>query len=51
MGTAVVATAGAALPVSVPGLRPALTGVWALSLVVFVAFGFAWNPSDWSFAR
>ncbi|AZP16542.1 C4-dicarboxylate ABC transporter [Streptomyces aquilus] len=37
MGTAVVATAGAALPVSVPGLRPALTGVWALSLVVLLA--------------
>ncbi|WP_327716028.1 TDT family transporter [Streptomyces sp. NBC_00490] len=34
MGTAVVATAGAGLPVSVPGLRTALTGVWALSLAL-----------------
>lgn len=37
MGTAIVATAGAGLPVSVPGLRPALTAVWALSLVLLVA--------------
>ncbi|MDN3022260.1 TDT family transporter [Streptomyces sp. S.PB5] len=36
MGTAVVATAGAGLPVSVPGLRPVLTGVWALSLALLV---------------
>ncbi|MER6184053.1 TDT family transporter [Streptomyces sp. NPDC001652] len=34
MGTAIVATAGAGLPVSVPGLRTALTGVWALSLAL-----------------
>ncbi|MEU6376366.1 TDT family transporter [Streptomyces sp. NPDC046909] len=36
MGTAIVATAGAGLPVSVPGLRPVLTGVWALSLALLV---------------
>ncbi|NNN32882.1 TDT family transporter [Streptomyces sp. S3(2020)] len=36
MGTAVVATAGAGLPVSVPGLRTALTGVWALSLALLL---------------
>ncbi|MFC8228027.1 TDT family transporter [Streptomyces sp. NPDC057287] len=33
MGTAVVATAGAALPVDVPGLRAACVLVWALSAV------------------
>ncbi|GAP49518.1 integral membrane protein [Streptomyces azureus] len=36
MGTAVVATAGAALSPHVPGLRGALAGVWALSLLVLV---------------
>ncbi len=36
MGTAIVATAGAGLPFSVPGLRTALTGVWALSLALLV---------------
>jgi C4-dicarboxylate transporter/malic acid transport protein len=36
MGTAAVATAGAALPLHVPGLRGALTGVWALSLVLLL---------------
>ncbi|MEU7471971.1 TDT family transporter [Streptomyces sp. NPDC044984] len=34
MGTAVVAGAGAALPVHASGWRPALTAVWALSLVL-----------------
>ncbi|MFJ5262895.1 TDT family transporter [Streptomyces sp. NPDC088387] len=34
MGTAVVATAGATLPVHVPGLRAACAAVWALSLVL-----------------
>lgn len=33
MGTAVVATAGASLPVDVPGLRSACVVVWALSAV------------------
>ncbi|MEV7992363.1 TDT family transporter [Streptomyces sp. NPDC086077] len=37
MGTAVVATAGAALPVRLPGLRTACAGVWALSLVLLAA--------------
>ncbi|MFF7451361.1 MULTISPECIES: TDT family transporter [unclassified Streptomyces] len=36
MGTAVVASAGAGLPVSVPGLRTALPGVWAFSLVLLL---------------
>ncbi|GAA2413649.1 TDT family transporter [Streptomyces coeruleofuscus] len=36
MGTAVVATAGAALSPHVPELRGMLTGVWALSLVLLV---------------
>ncbi|WP_030761555.1 TDT family transporter [Streptomyces griseus] len=34
MGTSVVGTAGAALPVDVPGLRTACTAVWALSLAM-----------------
>ncbi|MFF8943986.1 C4-dicarboxylate ABC transporter [Streptomyces sp. NPDC014864] len=34
MGTAAVATAGATLPVRVPGLRTACAAVWALSLVL-----------------
>jgi C4-dicarboxylate transporter/malic acid transport protein len=37
MGTAVVATAGAALPTHLPGLRGVLAGVWALSLVLLLA--------------
>lgn len=37
MGTAVVASAGAALPVRVPGLRTALTAVWAGSLLLLLA--------------
>lgn len=36
MGTAVVATAGAALPVAVPGVRTGATVVWALSLLMLV---------------
>ncbi|OIJ64520.1 TDT family transporter [Streptomyces mangrovisoli] len=36
MGTAIVATAGAGLPVEVPGLRTACTAVWALSLALLV---------------
>ncbi|MFI7414058.1 TDT family transporter [Streptomyces sp. NPDC049627] len=36
MGTAAVATAGAALPVRVPGLRTACAAVWALSLALLV---------------
>ncbi|MEV4506829.1 TDT family transporter [Streptomyces klenkii] len=37
MGTAIVANAGATLPVHVPGLRVWVTAVWALSLVMLVA--------------
>jgi C4-dicarboxylate transporter/malic acid transport protein len=37
MGTAIVASAGAALPVDVRGLRAACTGVWALSAVLLAA--------------
>ncbi|MFF3939542.1 TDT family transporter [Streptomyces phaeofaciens] len=37
MGTAIVATAGAALPFPVPGLRPLAATVWALSLALLVA--------------
>ncbi|MFJ8635435.1 TDT family transporter [Streptomyces sp. NPDC093568] len=36
MGTAAVATAGAGLPLSVPGLRTTCAAVWALSLVLLV---------------
>ncbi len=37
MGTAIVAAAGAALPVDVPGLRTACTVVWALSALLLAA--------------
>ncbi|MFG2266181.1 TDT family transporter [Streptomyces sp. NPDC048720] len=37
MGTSVVGTAGAALPVHVPGLRTVCTALWALSLVALAA--------------
>lgn len=36
MGTAIVANAGATLPVGVPGLRTACAAVWALSLLMLV---------------
>ncbi|MFF9477192.1 TDT family transporter [Streptomyces roseolus] len=36
MGTSVVGTAGAALPVAVPGLRTLCTAVWALSLAMLL---------------
>ncbi|MET9815726.1 TDT family transporter [Streptomyces sp. NPDC006355] len=36
MGTAVVATAGAALPPHVPGLRGVLAGVWGLSFALLL---------------
>ncbi|MDK1345739.1 TDT family transporter [Streptomyces sp. 378] len=47
MGTAVVATAGAALPPHVPGLRGALTGVWALSLLLLLAL-LAGRAAHWT---
>ncbi|MGW6397584.1 TDT family transporter [Streptomyces sp. NPDC055134] len=37
MGTAIIANAGAALPVHVPGLRALCAAMWALSLVALVA--------------
>ncbi|WP_460073234.1 TDT family transporter [Streptomyces sp. YKOK-I1] len=37
MGTAIVGTAGAALPVRPPGLRPACAALWALSLALLPA--------------
>ncbi|MFD8302469.1 TDT family transporter [Streptomyces sp. NPDC059690] len=37
MGTAIVATAGAGLPVHAPGLRTACAAVWALSLGLLLA--------------
>lgn len=47
MGTAIVATAGAALPVRIPGLRPVCAAVWALSLlllaVLLVARALHWR--------
>lgn len=36
MGTAIVATAGAGLPLRIPGLRTACTAVWALALLQLV---------------
>ncbi|MGC0333102.1 C4-dicarboxylate transporter/malic acid transport protein [Streptomyces sp. SAI-170] len=36
MGTAIVATAGTALPVHLPGLRPLCAAVWALSLAMLL---------------
>ncbi|WP_029386748.1 TDT family transporter [Streptomyces leeuwenhoekii] len=36
MGTAIVATAGAGLPLRLPGLRTACTAVWALALLQLV---------------
>ncbi|MER8044011.1 TDT family transporter [Streptomyces sp. NPDC094032] len=36
MGTAIVGTAGATLPVDVPGLRTVCTAVWALSLLMLL---------------
>ncbi|MFI6527724.1 TDT family transporter [Streptomyces uncialis] len=37
MGTAIVATAGAALPVRVPGLRTVCVAVWALAVLALAA--------------
>ncbi|MFF7393040.1 TDT family transporter [Streptomyces scabiei] len=37
MGTAIVASAGAGLPLDLPGLRTACAAVWALALVALVA--------------
>ena len=37
MGTGIVATAAVTLPVTVPGLRPVATAVWALAVLLLVA--------------
>lgn len=37
MGTAIIANAGATLPVGIPGLRTVCTAVWALSLLMLTA--------------
>ena len=42
MGTGIVANAGAALPVYVPGLRVFATAVWALAAAVLIALTAAW---------
>jgi C4-dicarboxylate transporter/malic acid transport protein len=43
MGTGIVATAAATLPVHVPGLRTAATVVWALAAALLVALTAAWT--------
>jgi C4-dicarboxylate transporter/malic acid transport protein len=43
MGTGIVATAAATLPVHVPGLRTAATVVWALTAALLVALTGAWT--------
>ncbi|MFJ8751134.1 TDT family transporter [Streptomyces sp. NPDC102441] len=50
MGTAIVATAGAALPVGVPGLRTACVVVWALSAVL-LALVLAARAGHWVLHR
>ncbi|MFI9344405.1 TDT family transporter [Streptomyces sp. NPDC052773] len=50
MGTAVVGTAGAALPLPLPGLRTACTAVWALALALLVTL-LAARALHWSHHR
>lgn len=50
MGTAIVAGAGSALPVHVPGLRAACTVVWALSALLLMAV-LAARAGHWSAHR
>jgi C4-dicarboxylate transporter/malic acid transport protein len=50
MGTAIVAGAGAALPVHVPGLRAACTVVWALAALLLAAV-LAARAGHWSAHR
>ncbi|MEV6263683.1 TDT family transporter [Streptomyces sp. NPDC051784] len=50
MGTAIVATAGSALPVRVPGLRTACVTVWALSAVL-LAIVLAARAGHWLLHR
>lgn len=50
MGTAIVANAGAALPVAVPGLRTACTAVWALSAALLAVI-LAARAAHWAHHR
>ncbi|MCX4678417.1 TDT family transporter [Streptomyces sp. NBC_01433] len=50
MGTAIVASAGVALPVHLPGLRALCTVVWALSALLLVAV-LAARTGHWVFHR
>jgi tellurite resistance protein TehA-like permease len=50
MGTAIVGTAGAALPLHVPGLRTACAAVWALSLGLLLAL-LAARALHWTYHR
>ncbi|WP_327377311.1 TDT family transporter [Streptomyces sp. NBC_01216] len=50
MGTAIVASAGAGLPIAVPGLRTACTAVWSLSLVMLLAL-LAARAAHWAYHR
>ncbi|HZX37617.1 MAG TPA: TDT family transporter [Streptomyces sp.] len=50
MGTAIVANAGAALPVGIPGLRTACAAVWALSAVL-LAVVLAARAAHWTHHR
>ncbi|MFF8386700.1 SLAC1 family transporter [Streptomyces kanasensis] len=50
MGTAIVGSAGAALPVRVPGVRTACTAMWALSLLALVVLVVA-RAAHWTHHR
>ncbi|MFG2787712.1 TDT family transporter [Streptomyces sp. NPDC048419] len=50
MGTAIVGTAGTALPLHVPGLRTACAAVWALSLGLLLAL-LAARALHWTYHR
>jgi C4-dicarboxylate transporter/malic acid transport protein len=50
MGTAIVGTAGTALPLHIPGLRTACAAVWALSLALLLAL-LAARALHWTYHR
>ncbi|MBV1937598.1 TDT family transporter [Streptomyces sp. BV286] len=50
MGTAIVATAGAGLPIGIPGLRTLCTAFWALSLALLTALLVA-RAAHWTHHR
>jgi tellurite resistance protein TehA-like permease len=50
MGTAIVATAGAGLPLDIPGLRTTCTAVWALALTMLVTL-LAARAAHWTHHR